>query len=191
MITKWLGLIALLVTLPTKATFYIDYQGLNPHPVKPPEEKSTTPDGYRLLTDGLQGLIFEVGERPVVEKTSNFAADVAFKFAIGAIMPEGWSAYVDENISMLKNVSFSAQDEPWLNVLARVGTQFGYQYVVDWQRKMVQVSLDAYFSEPNPNAPVTVQGENGEQYYIYKTRQAVDQGVVIVDGQVVPMRVKR
>lgn len=177
---------------PANAEFYVDHQGLKRDPNKVLAEKHdvVSPNGYRLLTDGLKGLIYEVGQRSAVINTSTFGSDVEFKYAIGAIIPEGWSAYVDENILKLKNISFSATDEPWLNVLARVGARFGYKYVVNWDHLIVQISLDEYYMEPDQNAPITVAGPEGELYYIYKTKQSVDKGYIIIDGEMLPLKIK-
>lgn len=178
---------------PAKGEFYIDYQGLSRHAESSDvsSDEVTTPNGYRLLTDGLDGLVYEVGSRPTVEKVSTFGSDVEFKYAIGAIIPQDWSAYVDENIRTLRSISFSASDEPWLNVLASVGSSFGYKFVVNWEHRIVQVSLDEHYVEPDVNAPITVEGPEGELYYIYKTKQSVDQGYIIVDGELLPLRITK
>ncbi|MFT5851559.1 MAG: hypothetical protein ACI87J_001532 [Colwellia sp.] len=180
-----------LVTLSTAhASFHIDYQGL-----ERPIEKNITkqdvgsPDGYRLITDDLNGVVIEVGTRRKIAKNSNFADDIELKFAMGGLLPKGWSAYVDDHISEEKNITFSADGEPWLNVLARVGVKFGYRFLIDWDNNIVQISDDAYFKPEGVKEHIVVEDENGQTFYIYKTKQELSKGYMIYDGEVIPIKV--
>jgi hypothetical protein len=173
------------------ASFYIDYQGLERGKVEHIKQSQLiTPDGYRLLTDGLKGLVFEIGPRKKQDKTSAFADDTILKDSIGALLPKGWSAFLDERLSGDVSITFSAENEFWLETLARIGGEYGFKFVVDWEQELVQISRDEYYIEPNPNEPVVVESENGQTYFIYKSKQSLDKGMVIINGEMVPLKVK-
>ncbi|MFT6910452.1 MAG: hypothetical protein ACJAS1_007181 [Oleiphilaceae bacterium] len=171
------------------ASFHIDYQG-----IERPEQKKITkndvgsPEGYRLLTDDLNGVVIEVGTRRKISKNSNFAENIELKFAMGGLLPKGWSAYVDEHLSEEKNITFSADKEPWLNVLARVGVKFGYRFLIDWDNNVVQISDDAYFKPQGASEHIVVEDESGQTFYIYKTKQKLNKGYMIHDGEVIPIK---
>lgn len=187
---KLITTLALLLPFYVNASFYIDYQGLE-KPVKVKEQKNDliTPNGYRLLTNDLQGIVYEIGKRLEMANLSNFADDVTFKDGIGLVMPDGWSAYIDEQLSAKQSISFSAENEAWITVLARIGSSYGYKFVVDWEQRLVQISKDKYYIEPDPNEPIITEGNNGQKYYIYKSKQDVNKGMVIVDGQLIPLKI--
>lgn len=181
---------AIFSTFSVNATFYIDYQGLDKPNVEVKTQKELiSPDGYRLLTNDLGGIVFEIGVREGTPPISSFAEDTTFKNGIGTITPVGWSVYIDEQLSVNKSISFNAQNEDWLNVLARIGSNFGYKFVVDWQQQMLQISKDEHYTQPDPNVPVVVKGDNGQMYYIYKSKKSINQGVMIVDGEVIPLKI--
>jgi len=174
------------------ASFFIDYQGLErPVPNHLVKESIMSPNGYKLLTDDLQGVVVEIGKRPkLLDLNSNFADDTEFKFAVGAIMPKGWAAYVDERLSGLKEITFSSEKEPWLNVLVRVGVKYGYKYIVNWNQKIVQISEDANYIVPDLNTPISTSSQSGSNYYIYKTQQSLDKGYMIIDGEMVEIKIE-
>jgi hypothetical protein len=182
-----------LITLsPAQASFHIDYQGLErpiSNKIKPSDVGS--PEGYRLLTDDLSGLVMEVGKRREIGNNSNFAENTELKFAMGGLLPKGWSAFVDEHLSEEKNITYSADKEPWLNVLARVGVKFGYRFLVDWDNNIVQISDDAYFKPEGVSEHVVVEDDSGQTFYIYKTKQELNKGYMIHDGKVIPIKVTR
>lgn len=179
-----------LFPLIANAAFYIDYQGLEKNnDVKKQRKELISPDGYRLLTDDLSGLVYEIGNRKEVSSISSFAQDEVFKDVIGVILPKGWSAYLDEHLSGNEKISISANDEKWLNVLARVGNNYGYKFIVDWQQEIVQITSDEHYVKPNPNEPLSLEGTDGQMYYIYKSKQSKDNGVMIIDGEVVPLKI--
>lgn len=183
---------ALFLVFNAEATFYIDYQGLEkPEGQQKAQKQLISPDGYRLLTNELGGLIYEIGSREKTPVISSFAEDIEFKNGVGAIIPKGWSAYIDEKLTANNNISFSAENEDWLNVLARIGSNFGYKFVVDWQQKMIQITKDEYYIKPDPNEPLVVEGDNGQMYYIYKSKQSINQGLMIVDGEVVKLKITK
>ena len=186
-----LGILVCLSSSNIEAAFYVDYQGLKkPNKEIANKDDLIMPNGYRLLTDDLNGIVFEIGNRDQIIKTSNFADDVEMKYAIGGIMPGGWSAYVDERLTALKQITYSANNESWLEVLARVGSRYGYKFVVDWKHKVVQISEDENYKAPDPNLPVAVRSSDGDKYFIYKTQQSLDKGYMIVDGQLIPIQIK-
>ncbi|MBE0420510.1 hypothetical protein EI165_10295 [Pseudoalteromonas nigrifaciens] len=173
-----------------KATFYIDYQDLEKKEAEKTERKQLiSPDGYRLLTDDHSGLIYEIGKRIDVKPISSFADDISFKEGIGAILPKGWSAYLDEHLNASDEISFSADKEHWLTVLARIGNNYGYKFIVDWQQKIVQITSDENYIKPNPNDPLPLEGSDGQMYYIYKSKQSINNGVILVDGKVIPLKI--
>ncbi|MDI4652572.1 MULTISPECIES: hypothetical protein [Pseudoalteromonas] len=172
------------------ATFYIDYQGLEKPKVAPVEKRQLiSPDGYRLLTNEFSGLVFQIGEPVKTETISSFGEDVSFKNGVATLIPRHWSAYIDEQLNANNTISFSAENEDWLKVLARIGNNYGYKFIVDWQQKMVQITKDEFYVKPDPNEPVMVEGDNGQNYFIYKSKQSLSKGVMIVDGKVVTLNI--
>ena len=181
--------IALLCSSEVNASFFIDYQGLEKKEITKKTDERYSPNGFRLLTDGLKGLIYEVGTRPRrISKTSSFSDDIEFKYAIGSVIPKDWAVYVDEKITAFENVTFSSNNEDWINVVARIGAKYGYKYILNWSTKTLQVSADEYFNEPDKNAPIAVEIDGGELFYIYKTKNKTDNGYMIVDGEIVPIK---
>jgi len=174
------------------ASFFIDYQGLERPDTRPVSKGQViSPNGFKLLTDDMEGIVIEVGDRPTsIVLNTDFADDTAFKYAVGAIMPEGWSAYVDERISGLKRISYSSEQEPWLNVLVRVGAEYGYKYIVNWEQNIVQISEDNNYVAPDLNAPIATSSKSGANYYIYKTQQTLDKGYMIIDGEMVEIKIE-
>lgn len=183
-------LMSILTLSTANASFHIDRQGLErPKETTITKNEVSSPEGYRLLTDDLSGLVMEVGERRKVINNSNFAEEIELKFAMSGLLPKGWSAYVDEHISEEKNITFSADKEPWLNVLARVGVKFGYRFLVDWDNNIVQISDDAYFKPRGESEHVVVEDDSGQTFYIYKTKQQLNKGYMIHDGEVIPIKI--
>ena len=172
------------------ASFHIDYQGLE-RPVKKQILKSdvSSPEGFRLLTDDLSGVVMEVGTRRKIINHSNYAQDTELKYAMSGLLPKGWSAYVDENILEEKSISFAADSEPWLNVMARVGVKFGYRFLVDWNNNIVQISEDVYYKPEGESEHVIVEDDKGQTFYIYKTKQALNKGYMIHNGDVIPIKI--
>jgi hypothetical protein len=184
--------LSLFVVGTASASFHIDYQGLErPQQTKITKSDIGSPEGYRLLTDDLSGVVIEVGERRKITNNSNFADDIELKFAMGGLLPKGWAAYVDEHISEEKNITFAADEEPWLNVLARVGVKFGYRFLIDWDNNIVQISDDAYFKPQGESEHVVVEDETGQTFYIYKAKQELNKGYMIHDGQVLPIKLTK
>lgn len=182
--------LTVLASAGANASFYIDYQGLEKPEAEPKsKEQLISPDGYRLLTNDLQGLVYEIGPSEEAEKISSFADQIQLKNGIGTVIPEKWSAYIDEQMSADKTISFSAENESWLNVLARIGSDYGFKFVVDWEQMIVQISKDEHFIEPNPNDPVVTKGQNGQLYYIYKSKQEINKGMMLIDGELIPIKV--
>ena len=188
---KYIASIMMVVSFGSSASFYIDYQGLKRPATQIEKNEQLSMNGYRLLTDELNGLIFEVGTRTKeIETHSNFADDTELKYAISGLIPDGWKAFIDEKFTAFKPITYNSEGEPWLNVLARVGAKYGYKFVVDWENKQIQLSEDEYFVEPDLNKPVVVENEKGESYFIYKTQKSNSKGYLIINGELVEIKVK-
>ena len=185
------ALVLITWSLDSSATFYIDYQGLDKS--KPKNEiikkkDLISPDGYRLLTNELYGVVFQIGKPLKMPNISTFGDDASFKNAVATLIPPEWSAYIDEQLNANNTISFSADNEDWLKVLARIGNNYGYKFIVDWQQ-LIQITKDEFYVKPDPNEPVMVEGDNGQKYFIYKSKQSLSKGMMIVDGKVIRLNI--
>lgn len=174
-----------------QASFYVDYQGTQADNLTAEELRRLkgAPEGYRLLTDKNFGLITEIGEGKPVKITS-FGADISFKDAISMIMPEGWIAYIDENVRDMRNVDWQVNNESWLKALASIGGDYGYYFLVDWQQKLIQILPDSDYIPQEYNAPVEMlDEESGRKIFIYSSKPVDKGGVVIINGKAVPVKI--
>jgi len=174
----------------SNANFRIDYQGLDKE--KASAEKlrllKGAPDGYRLLTDKGLGFVHQVGTGKVANIDS-FGADFSLQDAISLIMPNKWIAYIDENISNPRNVDWQAKDDPWVDILGRIGASHGYRFVVDWDQKLLQIAPESEYTEPDYDDPIELKDpESGRTLFVYSAKPISEGGVIIVDGQAVKVK---
>jgi hypothetical protein len=171
------------------ANFYVDYQGMNNTPSQEELRRlKGAPDGYRVLTDKTYGVVHQVGKGEV-STTSSFGADMTLKDAITMLMPAKWIAYIDENIEGPGKVDWQASNEPWIDVLGKVGANYGYRFVVDWDQKLLQITTDEDYLAPDYNDPITLKDpESGRTIFVYSAKPVNEGGVILVDGKVVPVK---
>ena len=149
------------------------------------------PDGYRILSDKTYGIVHQVGKGDV-GKTSSFGTDMPLKDAISILMPEKWIAYIDENVDIPRKVDWQAEETPWVNVLGRMGANYGYRFVVDWDQKLLQISPDEEFVAPDYNDPISLTDpESGRTLFIYSAKPDSKGGVILVDGEAIPVKLKK
>ncbi|MFA0809389.1 hypothetical protein [Microbulbifer epialgicus] len=183
---------AALTTVPATANFFIDHQGTEETQRSPEELRRLkgAPDGYRLLEDKTYGVIHQIGEGEVV-KTKSFGTDKSLKDAISLLMPSKWIAYIEENIDDPRKVDWQAgaNGEPWLDVLDRVGKNYGYRFVVDWDQELLQISSDEDYIAPDYNDSISLKDpKSGRTIFVYSAKPVEETGVMVVDGQVIPVK---
>jgi len=173
------------------AKFYVDYQGIEKIITTTEEMRRMkgSPDGYRVLTDKTFGLVHHIGKGGA-SSTSSFGADMPLKDAISMLMPEKWIAYVDENIENSGKVDWQAKGEAWIDVLGRIGANYGYRFVVDWDQKLLQISPDEDFTAPDYNDPIALKDpESGRTIFVYSNKPTINGGVILVDGKAISIKV--
>lgn len=176
------------------ANFYIDYQGTNENKALDYQEMRNmkgAPDGYRVLTDKSYGMVHQIGKPSgEYDKVNGFGTALTLKDTVSMIMPEKWIAYVDENLTTANEIAYQAKNEGWVNVLAQIGQNYGYRFIVDWEQKLIQVSPDRDYLEPDYNAPITLKDEeSGRSIFIYSAQPVSTGGTILVNGKAMPFKI--
>ncbi len=195
-VSRLLGLVsgAFVLALPlgASANFYVDYQGIE-HKTATAEELRRlkgAPDGYRVLADKSFGIVHQIG-KGVASKTSSFGTDMPLKDAVTMLMPEKWIAYIDENVENPNMVDWQAKNDLWTDVLGQMGANYGYRFVVDWDQKLLQISLDEDFTAPDYNDPIALKDpESGRTIFVYSAKPITKGGVILVDGKAIPVKIE-
>ena len=195
-LTSFIGVASIsclaLTSLTANANFYVDYQGTDSKTVNAEELRRLkgAPDGYRILADKTYGVVHQVGKGSSVN-IEIFGAELALKDAISMMMPDKWIAYIDENLEKPVSVDFQAKNEPWIGVLARVGINYGYRFVVDWDQKLLQISPDEDFVAPDYNDPIALKDpHSGRTIFVYSAKPIAKGGVILVDGKAIPVKLE-
>ena len=179
--------------LSAHANFYIDYQGTDKKTTSAEDMRRLkgAPDGYRILADKTYGVVHQVGKGDPAA-IEIFGADLAPKDAISMMMPDKWIAYIDENLESPGKVDFQAKKEPWIGVLARMGINYGYRFVVDWDQKLLQISPDEDFVAPDYNDPIALKDPgSGRTIFVYSAKPISKGGVILVDGKAIPVKLEQ
>ncbi len=187
-----IGLLAV-TTFATNANFYIDYQGVDKPALTVQQRRAAqgAPNGYKLLTDKTYGAIHQIGSGLAVNITS-FGDDFDLKMAMHTLVPTGWIVYVDEQSPMNKRVSWSAQNEQWTITLGRLGSAYGFRFIVDWDQQLIQMVKDENYQHPDENDPIVMSNpETGQKVFVYPTKQNINGGVLIIDGKVIKTVIKK
>jgi hypothetical protein len=166
--------------------FFIDYQDVKE---KPKEFQRATPDGFELLTGKYYGLIQELGNGSS-QPISSFGEDVEISEALTLILPPDWFAYVDEQIELLPQISWDANQRPWTNVIADIGKQYGLRFLVDWDQKLLQIESSHRQKLDAVEQPTLMFDEkSGRQVFIY-SQEIAPKGYIILDGEFVPVVIR-
>lgn len=178
--------VSLLLMSNANAGFLIDYQGLKAKPIS--NSTIGTPDGFSLLNGQFFGLIEQVGEGfPSI--TNSFGDEMSLSDAIGMIMPGKWFAYIDSSFTETPEVSWDANGDNWLSVLAKVGKDNGLRYIVDWDQKLIQISQSKGFVKPDYNDPIVMHDKSsGREVFIY-TDKKDSPGFLLINGEYLPVSI--
>lgn len=174
----------------SSASFYIDNQGLQDSEVQAPiSDLKGAPVGFKVLSDNSYSSVHQIGSGKET-KLSGFGTDMSFNDAMSMIMPDEWISYIDVAIKAPSAVDWSSQNEGWIKSLAVIGANYGYQFILDWDQKMIQVSLKDGYVEPNFDQPIVMKDtETGRSIFVYAGKPIDKEGVILVDGKVVKVRV--
>lgn len=179
-------------SLSASANFYVDYQGLDLNNMSVQDLRAIRgkPEGYRVLADKTYGVVHQIGKGEVV-MTDSFGTDMPLKDAISMLMPSKWIAYIDEGVKTPSNVDWYAKNEPWVDVMAQVGINYGYRFIVDWDQKLLQITPDENFTAPNYDDPITLKDpESGRLIFVYSAKPVNNgDGVLIVEGESIPVKI--
>ena len=173
------------------AGFYIDWQGVKKTTKAPAEDtRRGVSDGYTLLTNKHKGVIFEIGTKSEVELVESFIDESDMRDALPMLIPDDWNVFVDEQIESLPKIGFDAANEPWPDVLSRIGDEYGLIFTIDWDQSLIEVAKNENFTKPNFNDPITIEDPNsGNLIYIYSRKPKVRTGHILMDGQYIPVKV--
>lgn len=191
---KKLSLLAAVFTTSSFASgLYIDYQGLDTKKKTALElrKERGTPDGYVKYSDQYKGVIHEIGNG-IAEKVTTFGVEQGFKDAVSIIVPKGWITYVDEQYQDIPLVTWEADQQPWVNVLANIGANHGIKYIVDWEQQVVQFTKDSSFVKPDYNQPAMLEDPNSKKKVFIYHREGItkaQKGFILLNGKMVPVKV--
>jgi hypothetical protein len=174
--------LVLLITQTAQAKFYIDLQK-----EKPPTYQKNNTEGYKLLTGQYHGRVFQVGEPIGIGAVTSEGEDQSIEDSMFFILPSGWFAYIDEQTVTLPNVSWSANNTYFLDVLAELGKNYGMKFIVDWNQKLVQIEVNESFENPSFEQPSIITDSEGKrEVYIY-TKPSKTTGYLIKNGDITPV----
>jgi len=167
-------------TFSANALFHVDYQGMSPAELNGQPEY---PDGYRLLVDKSQAIVHEVGQ-PYQIITTSFGADIGIQEAAIGFLPEGWMAFIDEKLENPENVSWYAEKTSLIEVLRDISANHSYQFVVDYDQKLIQITDNKYFKPDHFNHPVELYEPNNDQnVFLYTHDPKSEEGVLLIGGE--------
>tara|TARA_R110002072_G_scaffold303138_2_gene495472 strand:+ start:9989 stop:10594 length:606 start_codon:yes stop_codon:yes gene_type:complete len=192
MISVLTGVLVMGLSLSASANFFVDYQGLEHKKITSEELRrlNGAPDGYRILTDKTYGLVHQIGKGTAFTSNS-FGTDMTIKDAVSMIMPEKWIAYIDENVEKPSLVDWQANNNDWTDVLGKIGANYGYRFVVDWDQKLLQVTLDQNYTAPDYNDPIALKDpDSGRTLFVYSAKPISQGGVILVNGKTIPVKVE-
>jgi hypothetical protein len=148
-------------------------------------------DGYRLFSDKTYGVVHHVGKQKKQTRVKAFGSDMALRDALTMIMPDRWIAYIDEQLVDPGNIDWQSDKMPWVQVLARIGINYGYRFVIDWDQQLIQIGSDKDFTKPDYNDPLMLTDpESGRSVFIYSAKPVNTGGVILVDGKAVKVKLK-
>jgi hypothetical protein len=186
-VLKKITLFTLLATTFTaNANFYIDMQTV--------ESTSKTPQavaGYHLLTGEYFGKIYQIGTPRPVPIVNSEGDDMRIADAFYMVLPNGWYAYVDEQVNALPLISWASNGGDFLDVLAKVGLDYGMTFVVDWEQSLVQIEVDENFTKPNTSTPIIVSDSDGDKEVYLYTKPSRMSGYIIENGTLQPVVVSQ
>ena len=87
------------------------------------------------MTGDYFGKVYPVGTPFDLGGVSSEGENQAIEDAMYFILPSGWYAYIDEQVTAFPTVSWSSSDDYFLDVLGHMGKNYGLNFVVDWEQK--------------------------------------------------------
>ena len=172
------------------ALFVVDYQGLDKEKARHAIARSKiAPEGYNVLTDKTRDIVHEFG-RGNPSKITSFGDDMSLSDGISMIMPDGWVAFVDEDLSVPKTISWDAQNYAWTQTLRDVGINAGLRFIVDWDQRVVQIFGERGFKEPDiTDAVEVVDPKTGKTLLIYPDGSGKTAGKLMHKDKTYPIRI--
>lgn len=96
---------------------------------------------YDLIVDHTQKVISHIGTPPdILPAVNSEGADVPLRHAFSSLVPLDWQLYLSKDISPETLTTWDANNKNWLEGLYDIGTDYGYQYNVNWIDRWVLVS---------------------------------------------------
>lgn len=172
------------------ALFVIDYQGLDKEKARHAIARSkVAPEGYNVLTDKTRDIVHEFG-RGNPSKITSFGDDMSLTDGISMIMPDGWVAFVDEDLSVPSTISWDAQNSSWTRALRDLGINAGLRFIVDWDQRVLQVFGERGFKEPDITDAVEVKDpRTGRTLLIYPDGKGNTVGQLMAKDETYPIRI--
>ena len=183
------------------AKFFVDYQGLDIERERvkqeriesaAEDEKNTSfKSDYVVLADKSLNVLEQIG-KPRPTSTSVFGADTSLKDAMILIMPDNWISYIHKDLKNISNVDFAGNNQNWTKVLANIGVNYGFRFIVDWNKEQIQVLKDPTFTTPDFTAPIAYKDdESGRVIYVYSENPNSPNNSttsIVVNGEAIPVK---
>lgn len=183
-------LVPAFLSYPAHAAFVVDYQGLDKEKARHAIARTkVAPEGFKVLTDKSMSIVHEFGQGKATAVTS-FGDMLPLSDGMSMILPSGWVAFVDEDLSIPQSISWDASDTPWTSALRDIGVNSGLRFLVDWDQRVVQVYGQRSFSEPSLGDAVEVTDpKTGKLYLIYPSNKKISSGTLIHKDKSYPIKI--
>lgn len=136
----------------------------NTSAVKSFQSKPTQSQGF-LPSQSTQGLqitaqpyhshnVTEKGVRIITAPVNGWGDHMELAIVLKQIVPDGWRATTENGIDINEKVSWSANNQNWIDVFGKLADQNHFKAVVDWNTKHIDLMGEHSFGmTPPPPAP--------------------------------------
>lgn len=178
------------LSMSASAVLIIDYQGLDKEKARHALARQTVaPEGYKVLSDKSRGVVQELGRGRATE-ISSFGDDLPLADGLSMIMPEGWVAFVDENLTLPEVISWDARGVSWTQALGDLGTNSGLRFIVDWDQNVVQVFGAKGYKQPKlTDAVEVVDPKSGKTFLIFPDGNGKTVGKLVHKDKSYPVKI--
>lgn len=178
------------LSMSASAVLVIDYQGLDKEKARHAlARQKVAPEGYKVLSDKSRGVVQELGRGRSTE-ISSFGDDLPLSDGLSMIMPEGWVAFVDEDLSLPEAISWDARGVSWTKALGDLGTNSGLRFIVDWDQNVVQVFGEKGYKQPElTDAVEVVDPKTGKTFLIFPDGDGRTAGKLVHKDKSYPIKI--
>lgn len=178
------------LSMSASAVLVIDYQGLDKEKARHAlARQKVAPEGYIVLSDKSRSVVQELGFGRATE-LSSFGDDIPLSDGLAMIMPDGWVAFVDEDLSLPDSISWDARGVSWTRALGDLGTNSGLRFIVDWDQKVIQVFGEKGYKQPKlTDAVEVVDPKTGKTFLIFADGDGKAAGNLVHKDKSYPIKI--